>query len=99
MEFIITEVSQNKLLKHVIINCSSISSIDLSALETLEEINEELLKLDIQLHFSEVKGPVMDKLQHSKLLQHLRGKIFLSHFQAVQELEAEISYAQSCYMI
>ena len=99
MEFIITEVSQNKLLKHVIINCSSISSIDLSALETLEEINEELLKLDIQLHFSEVKGPVMDKLQHSKLLQHLRGKIFLSHFQAVQELKADISCSQSSYII
>ncbi|OTG80307.1 SulP family inorganic anion transporter [Acinetobacter sp. ANC 4648] len=98
-EFIIAEVSQNNLLKHVIINCSSISSIDLSALETLEEINEELLKLDIQLHFSEVKGPVMDKLQHSKLLQHLRGKIFLSHFQAVQELEADLSYSQTSYTI
>ncbi|WP_445115666.1 SulP family inorganic anion transporter [Acinetobacter sp. WZC-1] len=86
-EFIITEISKNQHLKHVIINCSSISSIDLSAMETLEEINAELIKLNIFLHFSEIKGPVMDRLQRSRLLQHLHGKIFLSHYQAIAELE------------
>ena len=86
-EFIITEVSQNTLLKHVIINCSSISSIDLSALETLEEINDELGKLDIHLHLSEVKGPVMDRLKKSKLINDLHGQCFLTHYQAIRTLE------------
>ena len=88
-EFIIDEVSQNTELKHVVMNCSSISSIDLSALEMLEEVNSELSKLGIQFHFSEVKGPVMDKLKNTLLLQHLNGKIYFSHFLAMQELAPE----------
>ncbi len=38
-------------------------------------------------HLSEVKGPVMDKLERSGFLPHLTGKVFLSHHQAVQELQ------------
>lgn len=85
-EFIIQEVSHNTALKHVVMNCSSISSIDLSALEMLEEVNSELTKLHIQFHFSEVKGPVMDKLKNTPLLVDLNGKIYFSHFLAMQEL-------------
>ncbi|WP_180117358.1 SulP family inorganic anion transporter [Acinetobacter sp. YH12096] len=92
--FLINEVSQNIDLEHVVINCSSVSSIDLSALEMLEDLNAELSKLDIRLHFSEVKGPVMDKLQHSKLLTHLSGQIFLTHYQAVTELATASSEYQ-----
>ncbi|WP_180175708.1 SulP family inorganic anion transporter [Acinetobacter sp. YH12025] len=92
--FLINEVSENIDLEHVVINCSSVSSIDLSALEMLEELNAELSKLDIRLHFSEVKGPVMDKLQHSKLLTHLSGQIFLTHYQAMTELATASSEYQ-----
>ncbi len=88
--FLINAVSQYADLEHVVINCSSISAIDLSALEMLEDLNAELNKLDIKLNFSEIKGPVMDKLQHSKLLHHLSGRIYLSHFQAMQELSPEV---------
>ena len=56
----------------------------------LEEINAELNKLNIRLHFSEVKGPVMDKLQQSKLLKHLSGQIYLTHFKAIQSLSPKI---------
>lgn len=88
--FLINAMSQYADLEHVVINCSSISAIDLSALEMLEDLNAELNKLDIKLHFSEIKGPVMDKLRHSKLLNHLSGRIYLSHFQAMQELSPEV---------
>ncbi|TCB72830.1 sulfate permease [Acinetobacter sp. ANC 4216] len=88
--FLINSMSQYGDLEHVVINCSSISAIDLSALEMLEDLNAELNKLDIKLHFSEIKGPVMDKLRHSKLLNHLSGRIYLSHFQAMQELSPEV---------
>ena len=57
----------------------------------LEDLNLELKKLNICLHFSEIKGPVMDKLQHSKLLQHLNGKVYLSHYSAMQELAPELT--------
>jgi len=87
--YIITELSHNKAVKHVVINCSSISNIDLSALEMLEELNRELLILDIKLHLSEVKSPVMDRLVDSKLIRELTGQIFLSHYQAIQYLSSE----------
>ena len=91
-EFVIAEVSKNPDLHHVVINCSSISNIDLSALETLEEINTELNKLKIQLHLSEVKGPVMDRLKQSHLMNKLSGKIFLTHYQAMHQLDAQNFY-------
>ncbi|MFK4049145.1 SulP family inorganic anion transporter [Acinetobacter venetianus] len=87
--YIITELSHNKAVKHVVINCSSISNIDLSALEMLEELNRELLILDIKLHLSEIKSPVMDRLVDSKLIKELTGQIFLSHYQAIQYLSSE----------
>ena len=87
--YIITELSHNKAVKHVVINCSSISNIDLSALEMLEELNRELLILDIKLHLSEIKSPVMDRLVDSKLIKELTGQIFLSHYQAIQCLSSE----------
>ena len=88
-EFVIAEVSKNEHLHHVVMNCSSVSNIDLSALEALEDINAELSKLKIQLHFSEIKGPVMDHLKSSKLLEELSGNIYLTHYQAMHELDAQ----------
>lgn len=97
--YLINEISLNDQLQHVIINCSSISAIDLSALEMLEDLNAELAKLDIRLHFAEVKGPVMDKLQASKLMTHLSGRIYLTHFQAIQDLAPEIFEQHKDYTI
>lgn len=88
-EFVIAEVSQHDQLKHVVINCSSISNIDYSALDALDEINSELIKLSIQLHLTEVKGPVMDRLTHSAFLNKLSGQVFLTHYQAMYELDAQ----------
>lgn len=88
--YIITELSHNPQIQHVVINCSSISNIDLSAVEMLEDLNRELLQLGIQLHLSEVKSPVMDRLSSSRLINMLSGKIFLSHYQAIQTLSPEI---------
>ena len=88
--YIITELSHNPQIQHVVINCSSISNIDLSAVEMLEDLNRELLQLGIQLHLSEVKSPVMDQLNSSRLINMLSGKIFLSHYQAIQTLSPEI---------
>lgn len=97
--YLINEISLNDQLQHVIINCSSISAIDLSALEMLEDLNAELAKLDIRLHFAEVKGPVMDKLQASKLMTHLSGRIYLTHFQAIQDLAPQIFEQHKDYTI
>ncbi len=77
-------VAGDENVRHVILQCSAINEIDLSALESLEVINERLTEMDVNLHLSEVKGPVMDRLQEQHFLKDLNGKVFLSQFEAVQ---------------
>ena len=78
---IYSEVAKQSEIKHVILMCSAVNAIDMSALESLELINERLRLGDIKFHLSEVKGPVMDKLEGTSLLTHLSGDIFLSQHQ------------------
>jgi len=78
---IYSEVAKQSEIKHVILMCSAVNAIDMSALESLELINERLRLGGIKFHLSEVKGPVMDKLEGTSLLTHLSGDIFLSQHQ------------------
>ncbi len=77
-------VAQRPELQHVVLQCSAINDVDASALESLESISHRLRDAGIRLHLSEVKGPVMDRLQRSEWIGHLSGQVFLTHFQAVQ---------------
>lgn len=79
-------VATNPQLKHVVLQCSAINSIDASALESLETIEKRLRDSGVTFHLSEVKGPVMDRLQGTEFLHELSGKVFLTHYQAIKEL-------------
>ena len=83
-------VAANPAVKHVILECPAVNTIDFSALESLEAINLRLKDSGIKLHLSEVKGPVMDRLKCSHLPGHLTGKIHLTHFDAVSAIREEI---------
>lgn len=76
--------------KHLILICSAINHIDSSSLESLESINSRMKDMGISFHLSEVKGPVMDRLARSDFLQQLTGKVFLSHYLAIAELDPEL---------
>jgi sulfate permease, SulP family len=78
-------------IKHLILNCPAVNDIDISALESLENINTQLRDAGVTLHLSEVKGPVMDKLERSGLLPHLTGKVFLSHHRAVSDIQKTLT--------
>ena len=58
----------------------------MSALESLEEINKRLSEMNITLHLSEVKGPVMDRLKRSHFLGNLTGQVFLAQYDAMVAL-------------
>lgn len=80
-------VAGDKNIRHVILQCSAINDIDLSALESLETINERLRDMDVKLHLSEVKGPVMDRLKRVHFLAELTGEVFLSQYEASRTLQ------------
>jgi len=78
-------VAERPEVRHVVLMCSAINTIDASALESLEEINHRLSDAGIKLHLSEVKGPVMDRLQRTDFLDYLSGRVFLSQYEAFHE--------------
>ena len=81
-DYVADRVTPDCDVKHVVLMCSAISDIDLSALESLEAIAHRLATMGVTLHLSEVKGPVMDRLKGCDFLNHLTGQIFLSQYDA-----------------
>lgn len=79
-------VTREPELTDLVLVCPAVNLIDASALESLEAINERLRDAGVRLHFSEIKGPVMDRLKRTELLDHLGGQVFLSTFSAWQTL-------------
>lgn len=82
-------VGKNPAIQHVILMCTAVNEIDLSALDALESINQRLSDSEIKLHLSEVKGPVSDMLLTTDFIKHLSGEIFLSHHLGVKKILAQ----------
>jgi sulfate permease, SulP family len=79
-------VAERPEIRDVILMCPAVNDIDISALESLEAINERLHASKVRFHLSEIKGPVMDALKTSHFLDRLTGKVFLSQHQAVENI-------------
>jgi SulP family sulfate permease len=81
-DLVYDRVACDQPIRHVVLMCSAVNEIDMSALESLEAINSRLKDLGIKLHMTEVKGPVMDRLKRSHFLDEMTGQVFLSQFDA-----------------
>lgn len=80
------ELASRPPVRHLILVMSAVNSIDTTALYGLRELNQSLRQRGIGLHFTEVKGPVMDRLRDCDLLDGLNGKCYLSTAKAWDEL-------------
>jgi len=81
-------VAANPEIRHVILECPAVNTIDASALESLEAINTRLG--GITFHLSEVKGPIMDRLKRSHFLNELTGGVHLRHYDAVASINSDL---------
>ncbi len=81
-DYLFARLVKDEAIRDVVINGIAINEIDFSALESLEAINTRLKDMGIRLHLSEMKGPVMDRLQRSHFLDELTGDVFLTHYRA-----------------
>jgi SulP family sulfate permease len=81
-DLIQARVTDGSGVTDVVLMMSAVNEVDFSALESLEAINARLTDMGVRLHFSEVKGPVMDRLQRSHLPQKMGGRVFLSQHDA-----------------
>ncbi|MGR3376683.1 SulP family inorganic anion transporter [Salipiger abyssi] len=81
-DYVLERVAECENLNHVVLMFPAVNEVDMSALETLEELNRRLSEQGIRMHLTEIKGPVMDRLQRSHFLQDLSGEVFLSQYDA-----------------
>lgn len=77
--------------RHVLLVCSAINQIDATALGVLTDLENSLARRGIALLLSEVKGPVLDRLQKTALGQSLQGRVFLSTHQAFESVHQNAS--------
>ncbi|OEC35243.1 sulfate permease, SulP family [Pseudomonas cuatrocienegasensis] len=84
-------IANRPQVRHLVLMCSGVNLIDASALDSLEAIVDHLQAAGVQLHLSEVKGPVMDQLRRSSFLEQFGGQVFISQFQALQTLAPHIT--------
>lgn len=85
-DMVLARVSVEPRPKHLVLMCAAVNEIDLSALESLQDLNARLRDMGVTLHLSEVKGPVMDRLQRTGFLEELSGKVFLTQNEAFESL-------------
>lgn len=85
-DHLLNRLAGDQAIRDVVLMCSAVNEIDMSALESLEEMNSRLSDMGIRLHLSEVKGPVMDRLKRSHFLEDLTGQVFLSQYDAYAKL-------------
>ncbi|MCF6199749.1 MAG: solute carrier family 26 protein [Hyphomicrobiaceae bacterium] len=86
----LAEIAERPDVKHVVLVMDTVSLIDASALETLEQLILAYRDAGVLIHLAAVKGPLMDMLERSRFLSHLSpGEVFMSPHEAVVELTGE----------
>ena len=90
---LLAAVADDPRIRHVVLNCVAVNDIDSSAVESLEASNARLHDAGVTLHLAEVKGPVMDRLRRTALLQDLSGAVHLTMYDAMQALAPALARA------
>ncbi|MEY3760282.1 MAG: hypothetical protein RIR39_1773 [Pseudomonadota bacterium] len=85
--FITAELKHQANIKHIILIFTSVSDVDATALEALENLNHALQASGLTMHLSDAKGPVLDKLKKTNFIKQLEpGKVFFHTEDAIKEL-------------
>jgi len=80
------ELARRRDVRHLVLDLSSVSHIDLTAMEALQRLQADLRARKIDLHLAQVRGPVMDRLADTDLPRQLAHPPFLSLHQAIAVL-------------
>ena len=87
---ILARVADQPEIEHLVLIMSAVNFIDASALESLESMVDRLGDAGVKMHLTDVKGPVMDRLQRTSFLERLgEGRVYLSVHAAMRDLVPE----------
>jgi len=88
VDFIYKKIKVKPDVRHIVLDCSAISSLDSSAVHTFQDLVRDLENKDIQLYFSHVIGPVRDALRLNGVLkQENMEHFYLSTADAVNYIQ------------
>lgn len=80
------ELARREGVRHLVLDLSSVGDVDLTAVEALQRLHEDLRQRGIELHLAEVRGPVMARLEHTDWPSRLSHPPFLSLHEALRQL-------------
>jgi len=87
-QWLLATIAERPEVTDCVLIMSAVNFIDGGALETLGNLTAQLREGGVTLHFAEVKGPVMDRLNRVGFGERLApGRFFLSTHDAVTALE------------
>ncbi|HLV42078.1 MAG TPA: SulP family inorganic anion transporter [Brumimicrobium sp.] len=79
-----------KDLKYVIVNASSIDTIDTTAIDTLSELADEYKRRDVRFVITCLKGPVRDKFQKTNMFNEIgKDNFFSTDIDALKSFSGE----------
>lgn len=90
-DFINRHIALRPQLRHVVLMCSGINDMDASGMEALVSIEQQLRDAGCEMHLSEVKGPIMDRLNRAGFFDSFSGTVYLTQYAAVQALQQQVS--------
>ena len=70
-DVVLQMVADKPELKYLVLIGIAVNSIDSSALETLESLNQELHDAGVELHLAGFKGPITDRLKDIGFIDHI----------------------------
>jgi SulP family sulfate permease len=86
-DVVLQMVADKPELKYLVLIGIAVNSIDASALETLESLNQELRDAGVELHLAGFKGPITDRLKAIGFIDHIGpGRVHLSTHDAMKAL-------------
>lgn len=85
-DFITRHLAAAPGTQELLLVMTAVNAIDASGLEMLERLEEALGDAGVTVHLAEVKGPVQDRLRHTRLAQRLAGRIHLTADRAFERL-------------
>lgn len=73
-------------LKYVVLDASSVSYVDATAIDGLKELIKELEEMNVKLVMTSVIGPVRDSFHKNGIFEEMNGNMFLNTNEAVKAL-------------
>jgi SulP family sulfate permease len=87
--YVANKLAEREEVSDVILICSAVNSIDASAIEMLEDLDDSLRQAGVTLHLANINAPVMDRLEGSHLAERLGpGRMHISTDAAIMRLAA-----------